>query len=199
MLNKRMWLAASMLIVFLLAGCGASEQDKLVGTWKLTGIESVLAAEEIDISDVEEFVQLELALVFDADGGVSYELSIMVALQDMITESVAGLGFEVEAEDLDVLISIDGTYEIDSAGVLLISFDTENLTTTPEEVCFTVAGFESCQVVAELLGEYIEEFEGIFGFENDTAFYEVDETSLTMWDADCDYPTDQLCAKMLTK
>lgn len=197
---NRIWLTASMLFaLLLLASCGASEQDKLVGAWQLTGIEDVLAAEEIDLSEVEEYVQLELTLVFDADGTVSFELSIMVELQAMITESVASLGLEVEAEDLDVLITIDGTYEIDSAGVLLISFDTENLTTIPEEVCFTVAGFESCQVVEELLGEYIEEFETIFGFEDDTAYYEVDETSLTLWDDDCDFPADQLCAKKLTK
>lgn len=200
MINKRIWMAASLLIAFLLlAGCGASDEDMLVGTWQLSNIEAVLAAEEIDISEFEEYMQLDLALVFNADGEISFELSILLDFEAMIADSMGDLGLEIEVESLDVQVSMGGTYEIDSPGVLLIRFDADNLTTTPEEVCFTVAGFENCQNVEEVLGEITGEFEDIFTSENDTAFFEVDETSLTIWDDNCDYPEDQECAAHFTK
>lgn len=194
--NKRLWMVASMLIVLpLLASCAASDEDMLVGTWQLSNIETLFDEDGGDFSQFEEYVDLDLTLVFKSNGEFTFDVALMMDLQAMMAALMGDLGVEIEAENLDIQVSMGGTYEIESPGVLLLNLDSGKLTTSPEEFCFSVAGFESCQGIEEITGEFVD----IFPFDSGTALYEVDETSLTIWDDSCDYPADQSCAAQFTK
>lgn len=197
MINKRIWAAASMVImVLILVGCASTDEDKelIVGRWELSNIESIMADEAVDFAEFEEYMQMSLAMNFASDGTFTFEINMMLDMPSMLAD-LMGSDLEIDAETADINISIDGTYEIASKGELLLNFENDSVTVSPDEYCFTVAGFETCQSVEEFAGG-MDEF-AFYGDEG--AYYEVDATSLTLWDDECDYPDDATCAANFTK
>jgi hypothetical protein len=195
MIIKRIWIGALMLItLLLLSACGSAQKDLLVGRWQLSNIETILTEQDIDFTGYEDYVELGLAIEFSSDETFILEVSVMLDFETMIFD-LLGDEAEVEAEPANLTVSISGTYEKTSDGVLILNYDTDTLGTTPEEYCYSVSGFETCTEVGDLTAG----FEDLLLYGDDGASYEVDETSLTLWDDACGYPENQSCAAHFTK
>ena len=75
-----------------------------------------------------------------------------------------------------------------------LNFEENTLNYSPQEYCFSAAGEEQCLD----MGEVVQGIEvDVLGYT--AGYYEIDEHNLAIWDDECDYPTEQNCALMLTK
>lgn len=196
MLIKRLSIAAIMLVsLLLLSSCGFGGNDPLVGRWQLSNIDTILAEQDIDFTGYEDYVELGLAIEFFSDDTFTLDVSVILDFGAMILD-LLGEETQVDAVPANLTVSVSGAYEKTSEGVLMLNYDTEALTTTPEEYCYSVSGIETCTEVGDLTAGFEDLL--LYG-EEDGAFYEVDETSLALWDDACDYPEDQECAAQFTK
>lgn len=197
MIDKRIWMAASLLIaLLLLVSCatGGSGQGVLVGRWQLINIEAIVGEQDVDFSEFEEYVELGMAMDFASDGTFTYEVAVFLEFGRMIREIMDDTA-DVEAGPANLKITVEGTYEKTDDGMLFLNYDTDSLTTSPDEYCYTVGEFDQCLEIGDLAAG----FEDLLLFEEGGAYYEVDGTSLTLWAEDCDYPADQSCAARFSK
>ena len=198
--HKQKW-AVSLLVLasLILVGCGSAiDQDRelLIGKWELSNIDFILSQADLDIGEYEEYVELGMSMDFDGDGTFSIEISMMMDLESIIADMMgAAGGLEIETDQIDIEFTMGGTFEIVSQGELLLNFDEDTFSLSPEEFCFTFMGIETCQNIDEFAGGF-DEFEF---YEGEGVYYEVDEGSLTIWDDICDYPEEESCAVKFSK
>lgn len=183
-------------LIPLACGLGiGGDGDALEGKWELTsdaalfGDEDALFAEE-----GEEFFDAKVFFTFGSSGDFLLEIPLFIDYEGIFSNSGFDASVEIVAEPLNMLISISGTYEQLSGDIIQLDLDPNSIAYSPAEYCFSLGGEEICQDLSEIT----QEFE-TSDFELGTGNYEIDGSTLTMWDDVCDYPADQTCAMIFTK
>lgn len=179
---------------FALSACGGGG-DSLEGRWELTN-EGAFFGEEEELlaEDGEEFFQADVFFTFGNSGELLVEIPLFIDYPGLFSSSGFDSSIEIIAEPLNMLLSFSGTYEKLPGDIIQLELDPDSVTYSPAEYCFSIGGEETCQDLVEVT----EDFEAS-DFEVGTGNYEVIESTLTVWDDDCDYPNDQTCSLVFTK
>lgn len=177
-----------------LSACGGGG-DSLEGRWELTNEDAFFGEEEEFLAeDGGEFFDADVYFIFGNSGELLVEVPLFIDYAGLFSSSGLDASIEIVAEPLNMLLSFSGTYEQLSGDIVQLELDPDSVTYSPDEYCFSIGGEETCQDLFEVT----EDFEAS-DFDLGTGNYEVVDSTLTIWDDDCDYPSDQTCTMVFTK
>jgi hypothetical protein len=173
---------------------GGGDQELFVGKWDMQNETDFIDEDSFAVEGADEYMDFDIFFTFGSENELNFQMAINVDFNAILADMAAGEDIEIVAEPLKLSMSMDGTYELVSGDVVQFNFDETTLDYSPQEYCFSVMGVEECLD----MGETIEGIEvAVLG--DAAGYYEITENTLTLWDDDCDYPTDQTCAIILTK
>ena len=173
---------------------GTGDPEQFAGTWDMQNETDFLDEDSFGLEGAEEFMDFNITFTFSSENDITFGMTISMDIYGMLMKELAGEEVEIVAEPLVLTMSVDGTYELVSGDVIQFNFDNTTLAYSPEEYCFSVMGEETCWDMKESV-----EGVDIPVIGSGAGYYEIDENTLTLWDDDCDYPTEQTCAIKLTK